>query len=71
MNMIPVDFDKLILDDEDDNIDIFDPIEQLNGQCFCEFYMTNPSILEKKLNKNPGKKHGFRLSIIEDFLEQV
>ena len=31
MNMIPVNFETLILDDQAMNIDIFDSIESLNG----------------------------------------
>lgn len=35
--MIPIDFAELILEEED--IDIFNPIEQMNGQCLCDFYL--------------------------------
>jgi hypothetical protein len=37
LNMIPVSFEELIL--EEHNIDIFNPIEQLNGHCLCDFYL--------------------------------
>jgi len=37
LNMIPISFEELILDETD--IDIFNSIEQLNGHCLCDFYL--------------------------------
>jgi len=45
--MISIRFDELILDEED--IDIFNPIEQLNGHCFCDFYLVKSEHVQKRM----------------------
>lgn len=65
--MIPVQFDELILDE--DNIDIFNPIEQLNCQCLCDFYLSMSDHIKRKLEsqKSTAGTGVLRKSLIEDF----
>ena len=58
MNMLPIDFAELILEEED--IDIFNPIEQMNGQCLCDFYLVKSQhVAERiKIQKTQNTREG-------------
>ena len=45
--MIPINFSELILDE--DNIDIFNPIAQLNCSCLCDFYLGQSDRVSRRL----------------------
>jgi len=45
--MIQISFNELILDESD--IDIFNPTEQLNGHCFCDFYLVKSEHVLKRM----------------------
>ena len=50
--MIPINFQELILNEE--NIDIFNPIEQLNGHCLCDFYLVKSEHIYKRMEIQKG-----------------
>lgn len=64
LNMLPLNLAELILDEED--IDIFNPVEQLNGQCLCDFYLVKSEHVAKRIKIQ--KTQHTRASLIEVFL---
>ena len=47
LNMLPINFKELIL--REDDIDIFNPIEQMNGQCLCDFYLVKSEHVKNRI----------------------
>ena len=54
---------------EDFNFDFFQPLENLNGQCLCDYYISDPDTMEKEIVKLGNVKT--ELSLIESFIESV
>lgn len=67
MNIITNDFNTLI--SSEDDINIFTPLQQLNGQCLSDFYLTNIDHLKKKLNDQKLPNFKMRKSLIREFCE--
>ena len=66
--MIHIDFKNLILDEE--YIDIFNPIEQLNGQCLCDFYLMKSELIGNRLRDQilSAESGNLNNSLIEKFI---
>ena len=60
LNMIPSDFNELIIDE--DGIDIFCPQEQLDGQCLCDYNLDNLEWIKKKLEPAEAERQRIRRS---------
>jgi hypothetical protein len=54
---------------EDFNFDFFQPLENLNGQCLCDYYISDPDTMEKEIAKLGKVKT--ELSLIESFMKSV
>ena len=65
VNMIPTDYSELILDEED--IDIFNPIEQMNGQCLCDFYLVKSQHVANRIKLQKNMKT--RSNLIKTYME--
>lgn len=66
LNMIPISFKELIFDEED--LDIFNPIEQLNGQCLCDYYLVKSEHVKKRISIQ--KSLNTRLGLFEKFTNE-
>lgn len=69
MNMIPSDFNELII--KEDDIDIFSPQEQLDGQCLCDYNLENLEWINKSLARQDAEGFKSRNSLIDDFCEDL
>lgn len=65
MNMIACDETNMLPDEE--NIDIFSPMESLNGQCMVEFHLGNLDLISNVIKKQKEADFQLQNSIIQDF----